>query len=165
MSESYFAFMAWLEASPAGHVMRDTGVWTYAIVNLFHLIGIAGLFGAICVLDLRLLGVWRSIPLGMISRPAVNVAGTGAALAAVTGIFLLATKAVEYAHNPFLLPKFVFIALALLNLVLLHLTPSWRAHRGRDLTQPEYRRLAIFGAASLAFWLGAITCGRLIGYW
>ncbi len=165
MAESYHAYMAWLEASAAGHVMRDTGVWTYAIVNLFHLIGIAGLFGAICVLDLRLLGVWRSIPLGMISRPAVNVAGTGLGLAAVTGVFLLATKAREYSDNPFLLPKFVFIVLALLNLVVLHLTPSWRAHRGRDLTQKEYRGLAIFGATSLVFWLGAITCGRLIGYW
>jgi hypothetical protein len=157
--------MAWLEASPAGHFMRDTGVWTYAIVNLIHIIGIAGLFGAICVLDLRLLGVWRSIPLGMLSRPAVNVAGTGVVVAATSGVFLLATKAVEYSQNPFLLPKFAFILLALLNLVVLHLTPSWRAHRVRDLTQPEYRSLAIFGATSLVFWLGAITCGRLIGYW
>lgn len=155
----------WLEASPLGQVMRETGVWTYAFVNLFHIIGIAGLFGAICVLDLRLMGVWRSIPLGMISRPAVNVAGTGAVLALFTGPFLLATKAGEYAHNPFLLPKLFFIALALINLAILHLTPSWRAHRGRDLTQPEYQRLAIFGATSLIFWLAAITFGRLIGYW
>ncbi len=157
--------MAGLEASPLGHFMRDTGVWTYAIVNLVHIIGIAGLFGAICVLDLRLLGVWRSIPLGMISRPAVNVAGTGVAVAVLSGILLLATKASEYATNPYLLPKFAFIALALLNLAILHLTPSWRAHRGRDLTQPEYQRLRLFGATSLIFWLGAMTMGRLIGYW
>jgi hypothetical protein len=163
--ESYFAFMAWLEASPLGHVMRDTGVWTYAIVNLIHVIGMAGLFGAICVLDLRLLGVWRSIPLGMISRPAVNVAGTGLGLAVASGIFLLATKAVEYSHNPFLLPKFVFLALALANLAALHLTPAWRAHRERELTRAEFRGLSVFGALSLVFWLCAITCGRLIGYW
>lgn len=157
--------MAWLEASPLGHVMRDTGVWTYAIVNLVHIIGIAGLFGAICVLDLRLLGVWRSIPLGMISRPAVNVAGTGLALAAVSGIFLLATKAEEYSHNPFLLPKFVYLALALINLAFLHSTPAWRAHRERELTREEMRGLSVFALLSLLFWLGAITCGRLIGYW
>jgi hypothetical protein len=165
VSPDYIAFMTWLEASPLGHVMRDSGIWTYPVVNLFHIIGIAGLFGAICVLDLRLLGVWRSIPLGMISRPAVNVAGTGAGLAILSGVMLLATKASEYATNPFLLPKLVFIGLALLNLAILHVTPSWRAHRGRDLTQPEYKRLAVFGATSLVFWLGAITMGRLIGYW
>ena len=157
--------MTRLEASPLGHFMRDSGVWTYPVFNLFHVISIAGLFGAICVLDLRLLGVWRSIPLGMISRPAVNVAGTGAALAMFTGVFLLATKASENAHNPYLLPKLGFIALALINLAVLHLTPSWRAHRGRELTQAEYGRLRFFGATSLLFWLGAITMGRLIGYW
>ncbi|HJR56094.1 MAG TPA: DUF6644 family protein [Rhizomicrobium sp.] len=157
--------MAWLEASPLGQLMRETGVWTYAIVNLFHIIAIAALFGAICVLDLRLLGVWRSIPLGMISRPAVNVAGTGFALAVLTGVPMLATKAVEYADNPFLLPKFFFIALALANLAALHLSTAWREHRVRELTQPEMKRLSVMGAASLVFWLGVITNGRLIGYW
>jgi hypothetical protein len=157
--------MAWLEASPLGHLMRDTGVWTYAVVNLFHIIGIAGLFGAICVLDMRLLGVWRSIPLGMISRPAVNVAGTGLVLAVLTGIPMLATKAVEYADNPFVWPKFFFIALALANLAALHLSTAWREHRVRELTRREASRLSVFGAASLLFWLGVITCGRLIGYW
>ena len=165
MPGGYFAFMAWLEASPLGHVMRETGVWTYAIVNLFHIIAIALLFGAISVLDLRLLGVWRSIPLGMISRPAVNVAGTGVVLAAFTGIFLLATKATEYAENPFLLPKFAFIVLALLNIAAMHLSAPWRAHRERELTARESGTLAVMGAASLAFWLTAITFGRLIGYW
>jgi hypothetical protein len=157
--------MAWLEVSPLGQLMRESGVWTYAIVNLFHIIGIAGLFGAICVLDLRLLGVWRSIPLGMISRPAVNVAGPGLVLAALTGMMLLATKAAEYAENPFLLPKFFFITLALANLALLHLSTAWREHRVRDVTQAEMKRLSVMGGASLVFWLGAITCGRLIGYW
>jgi hypothetical protein len=157
--------MAWLEASPVGHLMRETGVWTYAIVNLFHILAIALLFGAICVLDLRLLGVWRSIPLGMISRPAVNVAGSGVALAVLTGIPMLATKAREYADNPFLLPKFLFLAMALANVMAMHLSPAWRAHRGRELTLGERRGLMLMGAGSLVFWLGAITCGRLIGYW
>lgn len=157
--------MAWLEATPLGHLMRETGVWTYAIVNLFHIIAMALLFGAICVLDLRLLGVWRSIPLGMISRPAVNVAGCGVGLAVLTGVPMLATKAREYADNPFLLPKFVFLGLALANVLILHLSPAWRAHRGRALGVAEERNLARMGAASLLFWLGVITCGRLIGYW
>src|SRR4051812_45221328 len=157
--------MAWLEASPVGHLMRETGVWTYAIVNLFHILAIALLFGAICVLDLRLLGVWRSIPLGMISRPAVNVAASGVTLAVLTGIPMLATKAREYADNPFLLPKFIFIALALANVMVLHLSPAWRAHRERELAPRERLILALMGALSLVFWLGVITCGRLIGYW
>ena len=51
--------MTWLEMSALGVAMRETGVWTYALVNLGHIFGISLLFGAIVVLDLRLLGFWR----------------------------------------------------------------------------------------------------------
>ena len=100
--------------------MRESGVWTYGVVNLAHILGIAMLFGAILVLDLRLLGMWRSVPLPVLSRPTVTLAACGFLLAAATGIPMFATKAVDYAGNPFLFIKFPLIALALLNVLLLH---------------------------------------------
>ena len=145
--------------------MRSTGVWTYGIVNLIHILGIALLFGAIVVLDLRLLGLWRRVPLALMSRPLVTVAAVGFALAAATGIPMLATKAVDYAGNPFLFIKFPVIALALVNVWLVHRSPAWQAHRSRDLLPKEQRRLAQGAALSLIFWLTAITCGRMIAYW
>jgi hypothetical protein len=157
--------LRWLEGSALGHLMRDSWVWTYSLVNLVHILGIALLFGAIAVLDLRLLGVWRSVPLAALSRPLVTVAGTGVALAALTGIALLATKAHDYIGNIFLPVKFLFIALALTNIVIMHRSRAWRAHTLRLLSSAEQRSLAVKGAASLLFWLGAITCGRMIAYW
>jgi hypothetical protein len=162
---SIASFMGWLEESFLGHAMRDTGVWTYAIVNLTHIFGIAALFGAIFLLDLRLLGAWRQIPLASLSRPAVTVAGIGFAVAAVTGAGLLATKATEYVGNPFLYIKLPIIALGLINVLLIHYSKSWRAHRTRALTRVEERRLAGFGAASLVCWVAAISAGRMIAYW
>jgi hypothetical protein len=123
---SFIGTLQWLEASPLGHVMRESGTWTYAFVNLGHILGIALLFGAIALLDLRLLGAWRSIPLGMLSRPAVTVAGCGVALAIATGIPMFATKASDYADNRFLFAKFALVALALLNVLLLHRSAAWR---------------------------------------
>jgi hypothetical protein len=35
--------MAWLEASALGHAMRESGPWTYAIVNLAHILGVSAL--------------------------------------------------------------------------------------------------------------------------
>jgi len=162
---TFIGTLQWLEASPLGHVMRESGTWTYAFVNLGHILGIALLFGAIALLDLRLLGAWRSIPLGMLSRPAVTVAGCGVALAIATGIPMFATKASDYADNRFLFAKFALVALALLNVLLLHRSAAWRAHRSRALTPSEERRLAVMAAISLCLWLAAITCGRLAGYW
>ena len=78
---------------------------------------------------------------------------------------MLATKAVDYIGNPFLFIKFPAIGLALANVVLLHRSRAWRAHRQRDLEPDERRRLAKGAALSLAFWLTAITAGRMIAYW
>ncbi len=157
--------LAWMEASALGQLMRSSGPWAYAVVNLLHILGIATLFGAILLLDLRLLGVWRHIPLAALSAAAVPVAAVGVALAMTTGAALFATMATEYYGNPFLSIKFSALAAALLNLLTLHRSTGWRARGSRDLTPSETRRLAIGGGISLACWLTTIAAGRLIAYW
>src|SRR5262249_60823390 len=85
-------------------------------------------------------------------------------IAAVSGAGLLATKATEYVGNPFLYIKIPAIGLALLNVFLAHRSSAWRAHKSRDLTYTERRRLAAMGGISLFFWLTTIGAGRMIGY-
>jgi hypothetical protein len=145
--------------------MRETGVWTYALVNLFHILGVATLFGSVLILDLRLLGAWRSTPLRFIAGPATRIAGLGFGLAAITGAGLLATKATEYADNPFLWIKFAAIALALLNVAITSRSPAWRASLGGDSTARNQSRLSLLGGISLVCWLAAVAAGRMIGYW
>jgi hypothetical protein len=154
-----------LQASALGHFMRESGAWTYAIVNLFHILGVASLFGSVLVLDLRLLGIGRHIPLAALADATVPVATVGFIVAATTGLGLLATKATEYLGNPFLAIKFPAIALGLVNVVVLRLSPAWQARRTRELTRREHRQLATMGGVSLVCWLTAITAGRMIGYW
>ena len=157
--------MAWMQGSALGHFMRESGPWTYAVVNLSHILGVATLFGAVVILDLRLLGVWRRTPLVALSSAAASVATVGFALAVPTGIGLLATKATEYVGNPFIYVKFPAIAVGVLNALALRLTPAWRARGLRDLSHRENRQLAWMGGISLACWLTAIGAGGLIGYW
>ena len=154
-----------MQASALGHFMRESGPWTYAIVNLAHVLGIATLFGSILILDLRLIGLWRRVPLQALSSAIVPVATAGFAIAATTGIGLLATKTTEYVGNPFLLIKFPAIALGLINAAMIRRTEAWTAHRRRDLTPEEQRVLTILGALSLVCWLTAVTAGRMIAYW
>jgi hypothetical protein len=158
-------FMAWLEGSALGHAMRESGVWTYAIVNLTHILGIATLFGAVLVLDLRLLGVWRHLTVAAIAEPAVPVAATGFLIASISGVCLLATKATEYIGNPFLYLKFPAIGLGILNILILNFLPGWKDRKIRDLSPREQSQLAVAGGISLFCWLTAITAGRMIGYW
>ena len=157
--------MAWLETSALGHFMRESGPWTYAIVNLSHILGVASLFGAIVILDLRLMGVWRRTPLAALAEAAAPVAAFGFALAATSGIGLLATKATEYIGNPFLYIKFPAVAIGVVNALVLNFSPAWQARGRRELSQRENRQLAWMGGTSLACWLTAIGAGRMIGYW
>jgi hypothetical protein len=160
-----YEFMAWLEGSALGHAMRESGVWTYGVVNLVHILGVTSLFGAVLVLDLRLLGLWRRVALSAISTPTVPVAATGFVIAVITGVCLLATKATEYVGNPFVCIKFPAIGLGLLNVAALNSFSAWKQHKIRDLSAREQSTLAIFGGISLFCWLTAICAGRMIGYW
>ena len=137
--------LAWLQSSALGMFMRGSGPWTYPVVNLIHILGVATLFGAVLILDLRLLGVWRRAPLPPITTVAAPVAMAGFGLAAASGVCLLAANALEYENNPVLLVKFSAIGLGLVNAIALRRTAAWRAHATRDLSDSEARRLARHG--------------------
>lgn len=157
--------LLWLESSALGMFMRGTGPWTYPVVNVIHVLGVATLFGSVLILDLRLLGVWRRAPLSAITTAAGPVAMVGFAVAVASGTCLLAANALEYETNPFLLVKFAAIGLGLANVAALRRTAAWRAHRTRELSRPEARLLALMGGVSLGSWLTAIVAGRMLGYW
>ena len=157
--------LAWLEGSALGHAMRNAGVWTYGIVNLTHILGVSSLFGAVLVLDLRLLGLWRSVPLASIARPTVPIATTGFIVAATSGLCLISTNGSEYIGNPFLLIKFPAIFIGLLNVAVLSRLPAWKERDARVLSSSEHRLLSVFGGISLLSWLTAVGAGRLVGYW
>jgi len=158
-------FLTWLEGSALGEAMRGMGVWSYGVLNLFHVLGISALFGSIVVLDLRLLGLWQGIPLRMVATPTLPIAAAGLTLAALSGICMITVNAIDYADNPFLLIKFPAIALGLLNAAALSRFAAWKERESREPSPREARQLAVAGGTSLACWLAVITSGRMLGYW
>ena len=137
--------------------------WVYPLVNAAHIVGLALLFGAIVPLDLRLLGLWRKVPLAAMSRILLPVALAGLVLAVPTGALLFAVRATEYAAMPLLWLKVALIAGAIANALLLRFSLAWTAHEHSELagTMP---RLQVAGALSIGLWLAVIVAGRMIGY-
>lgn len=144
--------------------MRETGLWTYPLVNLAHVLGIASLFGSILVLDLRLLGCWRRMPIAAVAEAVTPVAATGLALALMSGTGLLAATATDYAGNPFLALKLTAVSLGLVNVAIVRRSAGWHV-RDQELSPHEQRRLSILGGISLVCWTTAVAAGRLIAYW
>jgi len=161
-----YALLEWLETSALGEVLRGSGVWTYGLINLAHILGIAALFGAVLLLDLRLLGVWRSLPVAVLASATVPLAVVGFVIAVSSGVSMLSFNATEYAGNPFLYLKLPLIGFGLLNVAVVQRLSAWRnARAGAELAGGERRVLAAAGAVSLLTWLAVVSCGRMIGYW
>lgn len=157
--------LTWLEASALGEAVRGAGVWSYAVINLVHLVGVATLFGSVLILDLKLLGLFPRAPLAIVSATSVPLAIVGFLLAVASGVCLLATNATDYKSNPFLLIKFGAIFVGLCNFALVHRLPAWQHRWTNTPSEKGQRRLALGGGVSLAAWATAVTAGRMIGYW
>jgi formate-dependent nitrite reductase membrane component NrfD len=157
--------LEWIEASALGNAIRESGVWTYGVINLVHVVGIATLFGSILILDLRLLGWRRYASLGEIGSLTLPVAAVGFTLAVLSGICMLATNGSEYIGNPFLPIKFIAIGLGVANAVLLSRLAAWKSRGEQSATPRDQVILSIAGGISLACWVSALSAGRMIGYW
>jgi hypothetical protein len=137
--------------------------WTYASVNAAHIVGLALLFGAIVPLDLRLMGLRRTVPIQMMTRTLLPVAITGLVLAIVAGLLLFSIRAVEYASMTLFQVKLALVACALLNILLLHRAVQWEARQALVGAAPPLR-LRMAGALSMGLWLSVIVCGRMLAF-
>ncbi|MCR9220108.1 MAG: DUF2214 domain-containing protein [Alphaproteobacteria bacterium] len=151
------ALTAALEASPLAETLRG-GRWSYAAVNAAHILGLALLVGAIVPLDLRLLGVWRSVPVETLARVLTPVAAAGLALAATTGLMLLSVRAGAYLSHPLVQAKLALVLFGAGSALALH--RRWGLALS-GVASAQLRRRALL---SLACWVGALVCGRMIGF-
>jgi hypothetical protein len=137
--------------------------WSYAIVNAGHIAGIALLFGAIVPLDLRLIGLWRSIPIRALSRVLTPVAIAGLLLAITAGALLFSVRAVQYAGTALFQAKMALVLCGVANAILLRRAADWEAHRDSVGVMPP-PRLRIAGALSIVLWFSVILCGRMLAF-
>lgn len=152
-------WLAALEATSLARSLRDS-VWIYPLVNAGHILGVALLVGSIVPLDLRLLSVWRTWPLAPLWHVLTRTAAVGLMLAILFGSLLFATRATEYAASSFFLAKMAIVAAAVVNALALRAAFPGRTPEGGTLSG----RVRLAGGFSLIAWLGALTLGRLVGY-
>ncbi len=152
--------LVWLESLPLSvWVHESPSVWAQPTVLTFHTMGMAVLVGASWVLDLRLLGISRNVPLSAF-RWVFPTLAVGLIVNLVTGFLLFAQRATTLGTAiPFLI-KMGFVIASVATLVPL------RSHVLRsDADQCEVSGSArLLAIASILAWSGAITAGRLLAY-
>ena len=145
-------FSTWLRESESP--------FAFYFVLLFHTFGLALLVGANAVIDLRLLGIERDIPLAPLKR-LFGIMWLGFAINAASGALLLIAYPTKALTNPVFYIKLTLIGFAVWVMTKLQnrvfddssLNEAAMIARGRTLAK-----------WSLFLWIGAITAGRLLAY-
>ena len=154
--------MGAIEASALGQAMRQW-LWLYPAVEIVHIAGIALLVGSIVILDLRLLGMSRSLPVRRLAAHILPWSAASFALIVPSGLAMFVAHASDLLANALFPLKICLILLAGANAGIFHAgvfrgAAQWDV----DVMPPLAARVA--AAVSLLLWFSVIACGRLLAY-
>jgi len=145
-----------IEASPLAAWVGGSAL-VYPVANTAHVIGAIMVVGAIGVVDLRVLGYGRGLPMHRLSAALTPIALMGFAVMVVSGALLFVADAPALAGSTIFLAKMGLIAVAGANALAFRI--GWRR---LDDNPPVSAR--VVAGASLGLWLTVVVAGRLIAY-
>ena len=145
------AFYTWL--------LSSNSIWAYPTVLTLHTFGMMVLVGAALMIDLRLLGFGRTVPISSLER-LFGVMWGAFWLNLITGTMLFIADATKRATQPLFLVKLVLVAGGIVTIVLLK-RRVFDGTREPIVINAAARRLAV---TSLLLWSAAVTAGRLLAY-
>jgi hypothetical protein len=127
----------------------------YPALQVVHIAGIALLLGSLVLLELRVWGLGRELPVVALARLALPLSLLGFGLAAASGLAMFAAHPGELLANRAFAVKLGLLMLAGTNAALFHARGGLQ--RGDAVARAQT-------ALSLGLWLAAIICGRWIAY-
>ncbi|WAC27386.1 DUF6644 family protein [Ancylobacter sp. SL191] len=158
--ETQDGFLGVLAGWPGARALHASWV-AYLLVNAAHILGLALLIGPILTLDARLLGLWRGLPLTVLTPLLTRVAAGGLGLALLSGVWLFTVRPADYLANPAFLTKLGLLALAIANIALQHRQAGWQAVRAGAEPGTAVR---VCAALSTLLWIAVLVAGRWIGF-
>jgi len=154
----------WLESTSLGVWLRESpSTWSFPMVITLHTTGMAVLVGASFVLNLRLLGVGRHVPLSAFRWVFPTVA-VGLTVNLVTGVLLFIKNATVWGVAvPFLI-KMSLVVASVATLIPIRSLVVRDTAGPLPAAAPGAMPERVLAIASLLAWSGAVTAGRLLAY-
>jgi hypothetical protein len=154
-------FLKSIEDSGLSTWMRETpSLFSYWFVLSLHAIGMAILVGASVVIDLRLLGVGRDLPIAPLKR-LYGLIWIGFWIQAVSGTFLLIAYPTKALTNPDFYLKLTLIGVSVAVMQMLKNRVLSDSSLTDSMMMLKGKTLAVW---SLILWASAVTAGRLLAY-
>jgi hypothetical protein len=158
--EKKMDFITWVQHTGVHQWLGETPYWfPYPFIIALHAMGMGVIVGMNVALDLRILGAAPSMPLAPMES-FFPVMWFGFWVNAITGVGLMITHP-ELLLNWVMWVKLTCIVLAVVSLRLLRK----QVFRDPNLDKGSLpMRVQLLAGASILFWAGAITAGRMTAY-
>jgi hypothetical protein len=153
--------VATLKATTLSHWMIQLS-WLWPLCEMLHFVGLALLLGAVGLLDLRLLGFMRRLPVAAV-HSLLRWGILGFLINLVTGALFFVGAPDQYISNVAWWYKVAFLVVAGVNALYFETTQAARAMAigaGED-TSP---RLKLIGGVSLLSWFMVLYWGRMLPF-
>ena len=150
---------AWLRTQTVMSLVNDTS-WVWPASEVLHFVGLGLSFGVVLLLNLRVLGVMKSLSYADVHRM-LPWGMVGFALNMITGMMFFIGVPAQYTTNPPFQWKIVL--LVLLGANLLYFTSyddTWKVARGADAPA----RAKALAASTIVLWLGVVYFGRMLPF-
>lgn len=148
-----------VSANALGRMMTDL-VWLWPASEALHFIGMWLLFGVVLLVNLRLLGMMRSVPYAAFHR-LLPWAALGFAINTATGMLFVTSTPDQYALNISFHWKIGLLMLAGINLLYATVFEGpWSVGSGQ--TAPL--RVKAMAASSILSWIGVMYFGRMLPF-
>ena len=150
-------FIETIEQSGLSNWVRGDTFWFILSV---HAVGMALLVGGSAIIDLRILGVARDLPIAPLKR-LYGLIWTGFWIQVLSGVLLLIGYPTKSLTNIDFYVKLGLIALALI------ITQMLKSRIFGDSTLSDIEMMAkgkVLAGFSLLFWFGVVTSARLLAY-
>ena len=158
MSQAIFTY---LKTTALSHAMTQSP-YMWPICESLHFIGLALLIGGAGLIDLRLMGFFRSVPVSAIMQVR-GWAALGLLINVVTGSMFFIGAPQQYIHNTAWYFKLLFLAVAMMNLIVFETTQKKRmlsVGAGED-TPMSFK---VAGAVSMGSWFLVLYFGRMLPF-
>lgn len=139
----------------------DFSRWVWPMVEDFHFIGLILLLGTVGILDLRILGFFKQLPIAPLQR-FLPWGIAGLVINVITGFFFFIGMPYFYVFNWIFQLKILVIMLAGGNLLFFHCTGVFRTWADLGPGQDAPGSAKLVAVSSLLLWLAVIIIGRYI---
>jgi hypothetical protein len=156
------SFSNWLKTtSLSAGIIHSSWIWPAA--ETVHFIGLALLIGSVALLDLRMLGLAKQLPVRPLHR-LLFLGLIGFVLNVVTGLVFFVGAPSQYVHNVSFWLKMLLMFAAGMNALLFYVTGVFLQVEKVGPGEDAPFRAKVIAATSLLLWIGVTYFGRMLPF-